>query len=353
MNVSHFPLTPYPDQMEKIEQLLSPFPVVRFMNWQQTNYFPDGLRPMIEGWDDLPKPHDDWGYQGGPWNQFRGVPLQIITDLANKLGVRPWICIPHAATEELIREIIAFVVTNAVHRPIFEYSNEVWNDMFFQRRYAIERGSQDRMVRSQGEAVVTWQAQRTDHICNFGTPYSDTVVAGQFFNYAVAESLLKQCCNPVTALAVAPYSGRKLRAGTNTLEELHIQLVDEVQSEMIPLMQKYRALCDSHQIGLYAYEGGLHLVARNDSTPEAFEAEKKLFAMYNRSQMAGELTQLLWEGWQAAGGTVACPYSLSTIYENPWTGQMDNSFFGHCELRDREIIPLPKYEGAKAALAEK
>ena len=49
MNVSHFPLTPYPDQMERIEQLLSPFPVVRFMNWQQTNYFPDELRPMIEG----------------------------------------------------------------------------------------------------------------------------------------------------------------------------------------------------------------------------------------------------------------------------------------------------------------
>ena len=350
MNVSHFPLTPYPDQMERIEQLLSPFPVVRFMNWQQTNYSGDTVRPMIQNWDDLPKPEDDWGYHGGPWEQFRGVPLQVIIDFANKLGVRPWICIPHAASEDLMREIIAFVVSNAKHRPIFEYSNELWNTLFFQHKYATKCGLKKGLADEEWEAASVWQARCTDHIVDLATPYADTVVAGQFFNYDMVAFLLKQCLNQMNALAVAPYIGRKLRGVNNTLEELHLQLVNELQSEIIPLVQKYRALCDQYQIDLYAYEGGLHLVARNDSTPEAFEAEKQLFAEYNRSEFASELTEMLWGGWRAAGGTVACPYSLSTIYENRWTKQMDNSFFGHCELNGREIKLLPKYEALKSSL---
>src|SRR4030095_16878425 len=61
----------------------------RFMNWGKTN------SSTVSNWDDRPKPTDaQWSY--------KGVPIEVMVQLANLMDADPWICIPHLADDDYI-----------------------------------------------------------------------------------------------------------------------------------------------------------------------------------------------------------------------------------------------------------
>jgi len=60
----------------------------RFMDWMKTN------GSAIEHWGDRPKP-DDATYS------LRGVPVEVMVDLCNRLGADAWFCMPHRPTTSL------------------------------------------------------------------------------------------------------------------------------------------------------------------------------------------------------------------------------------------------------------
>ncbi|MFP7672241.1 hypothetical protein ACG74X_02670 [Marivita sp. S0852] len=98
---------------------------LRFMDWMGTNDSP------IRTIEDLPTTAD-FTYV------WRGVPLSMIIALANELKVDPWLNIPHladdAVVEQMARDVKAQLEPN---RAVYvEYSNEVWNFIFAQARWA-------------------------------------------------------------------------------------------------------------------------------------------------------------------------------------------------------------------------
>ena len=350
MNVSHFPLTPHTHQTTILKRLLTPFPVVRFMNWQQINRSQWDSRPPVVSWDDLPQLDSSWRYQRGPWGTWPGVPLMEIIRLANEMDVTPWICIPDTANDALIERIIHYVIEKSDRRPIIEFSNEIWNPIFSQHHHSAEQGVE--LAAKPFSSALCWQADQTCKLAEAAQGAADIVVSGQFFNQWVLEQALKRCCDVVTAIGVAPYLGRHQRAieerggtwQTRDMEEMAEEISAEIEGDITERIQGFHKLAQQHGVRLFAYEGGLHQVARNDRGETAFETEKEAFATFNRSIYAGHVTKQLWQAWRNNGGEVACPYSLATVFER------QNTFFGHCELHGSEFRMLPKYIDARAVL---
>lgn len=105
---------------------ISPFKVLRFMDWANTN----GNTNIH--WADRSK-SDFVTYAGD-----KGVPYEVMIKLANELDKDVWICVPHLATDNYIQQMAQlFLDSLDSHLNIYlEYSNEVWNFIFPQFHYS-------------------------------------------------------------------------------------------------------------------------------------------------------------------------------------------------------------------------
>lgn len=106
---------------------ISPFTVLRFMDWGHTNNNPN------VNWSDRLTP-GNFTYGGE-----NGVPYEIMIQLANQTGKDVWICVPHAASNDYITQM-ATLFRNQLNPGLkiyLEYSNEVWNWIFSQAHYNI------------------------------------------------------------------------------------------------------------------------------------------------------------------------------------------------------------------------
>jgi len=99
--------------------------LLRFTDWQLTN----GSDQTT--WAARPTPQDaTYGW--------RGVPVEIIVALANRIGADPWVNMPHAADDAYMRAFARHMRDHLdpglkVH---VEYSNELWNAAFPQAIWA-------------------------------------------------------------------------------------------------------------------------------------------------------------------------------------------------------------------------
>ena len=100
------------------KSLLANMSCLRFMDLMQTN---NCARVTTA---DRPLPTSD------TWSiNHIGTPVEILCQLANELGINPWFCISHQASDALIDETANVVLTNLDPQltPYFELSNEWWN----------------------------------------------------------------------------------------------------------------------------------------------------------------------------------------------------------------------------------
>ena len=151
---------------------LGPFKVLRMMNLMYASpRLPDACRkiqeksiasnPSVYSWNNLsPQAKDcttDTSYNRTPSNRaklsdatwgvshdtdkrnWRGVPMEVMTELVKQTGANPWINIPHNASPEYIREMAKQLAevkkTNPNIKIHVEYSNEVWNGRFWGAKY--------------------------------------------------------------------------------------------------------------------------------------------------------------------------------------------------------------------------
>ena len=148
-----------PDWLARIDG----FRAVRFMDWMGTN------NSTQSEWADRPLVDD------AIWSN-RGVPLEVMIDLANRIGADPWFNIPHLATDEYIREF-AQVVKDRLNPALtahVEHSNEVWNWQFQQAQYANTTGRE--RWGDHGDAYMQWHGMRTATICDI---WKNEVFAGE------------------------------------------------------------------------------------------------------------------------------------------------------------------------------
>ncbi|AGT09029.1 hypothetical protein [Paracoccus aminophilus] len=102
----------------------------RFMDWMRTN------DSALMHWSERAHPED------ATWTTGKGVPLEVMVELANLTGTDPWFTIPHLADDDYTAQFASYVRDHLDPKlkPWFEYSNEVWNWQFGQAQWANQQG---------------------------------------------------------------------------------------------------------------------------------------------------------------------------------------------------------------------
>ena len=135
-------------------QILRPFMAIRFMNWMKTNSDP----PRPGSWKERPKMTDaSWAW--------KGVPVEVMTRLANRLKADPWFNMPHTSDREYILNFAKYLKNNLDSGlDIYvEHSNEVWNGLFPQTHYAREKA---KLRWGNANYFTQWHGMRTAQICD-------------------------------------------------------------------------------------------------------------------------------------------------------------------------------------------
>jgi len=298
------------------------FNTIRFMDWMDTN------NSEQRTWSDRPRPED------AIWSR-RGVPVEIMIELCNRLGANPWFCMPHQADDDYVRQF-AILVHARLRRDLVvyvEYSNEVWNSIFGQYRYAAEQGRRLGFADKDWEAAWRFNAWRARQIHRIweevfgGRERIVRVIASQAANPHVTEQTLRfrDSARHFDALAIAPYFSLNVapqRSGhVPPAEEVASwsveQLLDHARHHSLPEavehMRAQRALAEKHGLRLIAYEAGQHLVGIQGA--ENNDALTRLFQAANRHPAMGELYRDYLDAWlNVAGGDLCCLFSSCGAY---------------------------------------
>ncbi|RJP25500.1 MAG: hypothetical protein C4527_16965 [Candidatus Omnitrophota bacterium] len=175
---------------------------LRFMDWMHTN------GSKISAWTDRPKSDDATFTE-------KGIPLEWMIDLANRLKANPWFCLPHLADDDYIRRF-ARIVKESLDPTLkiyVEYSNEVWNGIFAQNTYTAEQGQMLGFADKPWEAAWRYTAYRSVQIFHIWEEvFGDVqrlirVLPTQAANSYVSERIVEfqEAYKSADALAVAPY----------------------------------------------------------------------------------------------------------------------------------------------------
>ena len=292
------------------------FNTFRFMDWMKTN------GSAISTWVQRPTP-TYCNYTE------RGVPAEVMVALCNRLKVTPWFCMPHLATDDYVRRF-AEVVKERLDpslRVHIEYSNEVWNYMFAQTKYAGERGLKLGFGDKHWEAGWRYSAWRSVQIFRIweqvfgGTERLVRVIASQCNPYVSERKLeFQDAYKHCDAIAIAPYfhlnvpkqSRKPTRPDAAAVAAWPLgKLLDHVEGVCLPraikAIQAHKKLADKYGLKLMAYEAGQHLVGVGGG--ENNTELTSLFHAANRSPRMGAFYTRYLDAWKAAGGDLLCIFS--------------------------------------------
>jgi hypothetical protein len=342
-----------PERLEKSYRLqvfhplflerLAPFRVLRFLDWSRIN----GLG--LAKWEHRAREHH--AFQ----STDAGVAYEYQIELVNRLAGDLWLCIPHLADDDFVRQLAGLVKAD-LHpegKVYVEWSNEVWNDSpaFGQSAYAKNRGLEARLDDDPNVARLKYQARRSvqvfDIFTNVFAGSTDRVVrvmASQSGNAWAHEQLLsfEKAYAKTDALAIAPYFGGDI--GHYSKEAWIIrskpdEILDEVEKKSLPeairWIQDSAKVAAEYRLPLIAYEGGSHVVASPDihNNPEV---DAKMDAVNRSPRMKAMVLELL-RAWRAAGGRTFVYYSFASP-PGKW------GRWGALDFVDQPFEEAPKYQ---------
>lgn len=290
--------------LERIER----FGAVRFMDWMATN------NSTISAWEQRPLPTD-------ATYALRGVPLEVMIQLANTLHAAPWFNMPHTATDDYVEQFAKLVHgTLAPDLKVYiEYSNETWNGQFQQANYVADEG--ETLNLAPGERFYSgllYHSQRAVEIFRIWDSVfvnSDQLVrvlASQAGNAWTGEQIAawQNAFEEADALAVAPYFSCDDPGNPATVDQISALSVDALLDRQMANVQDggcaYQYMVDNLAVAqqfdlqLVAYEGGQHLAGYGGA--ENNEALNALFMAANRSLRMTEIYLQYLNAWQDLGG---------------------------------------------------
>jgi len=323
----------------KFVERLRPFSVLRFMDLQATN------DSQLSRWHERPKPYD------ATQTTRRGVALEHLLELVLQLDADPWFCMPHLADDDFVRRF-ATLVRNRLppQRKVYvEHSNEVWNGMFAQARYARERGLALGLSKDGYEAQLRYHAQRSLEIFRIweqvfgGSDRLVRVLGSHFANPWASETILgwRGAYRHADALAVAPYFGRQFSAPARAPEVRTWRperLIEACRGEIDLALDQVEALATmarSRGLDLIAYEAGQHLAGRGGTQSDT--ALTRLFVSTNRHPDMKSLYERLLVGWHTRGGGLMLMFSFVSS-SGKWGS------WGLLEWQDQPRERAPKYD---------
>jgi hypothetical protein len=319
---------------------ISRYRVIRFMNWmlgQNNNQI------MQTHWSERPAPDD------AQWTS-RGVPVEIMVQLANRIHADAWFSIPHLADDDYVRHFAAVVASQLDPdlKVYVEHSNEVWNGGYPQAAYARQRGLELALSTNAGEAQIRYHALRSRQI--FGIfeevlPRERLVrVLGSFVaNPSVTTTALAfgDTSAHVDAIAVAPYFGI-LPNDLGRVQRMSVSdLMRDLESNSIPTVmnqvRQHVSIGRTYGLPVIAYEGGQSLGTSGGGALQGDATLEALFDAVNRDPGFGILYSRYLQAWQDAGAGLFIHYSNCFGY-GPF------GRFGSLEYIDQPRETAPKYD---------
>ncbi|MGB1309792.1 MAG: sugar-binding protein [Leucothrix sp.] len=323
------------------------FKVVRFMNMSGIT------RNNIRHWNDRPKLTEaTWGGKEGN----RGVPIEIMVELANQLNINPWFNVPHAASDDYIINLARYV--NQRLKPslkvYLEYTNEAWNNVFVpQAEHMKQSGTRLKLDTDRRIAGFKYYSMQSVHMFKQwekvfgGTSRLIRVLGGLTTDLAMSETLLayRSAFKHVDALTIAPYFyiAQDQLARVNSVDSV-FDLLNRPDNRysinnLLEVIAKQAQLAKAYGVDLVAYEGGQHLV--DHKTHKLTEgATPHLVAANRDARMAREYYRFL-SGWKAAGGNLFIAFSAPRPHT--WHGS-----WGIKEYINQSITEVPKYQALLA-----
>jgi len=325
---------------------LSGFRVLRYMEWMLTNG--SGVR--------------DWRERALPSDytfSWRGVPLEVLVQLANTMHIRPWFNIPAMATDDYVRQF-ALLVDRKLDphlRYYVEYSNETWNGSFSQNKWTQTQGLELGLNTNPTLAGIYYTALRAVQIFSqFDRRRVIRVMGAQVANSWASDQLLgfQKAFAFVDALAIAPYfncddtsrGGFGVLGDPSTANQVVQMTVDQiVDVELAHIngcakqqMVLNAAVAKKYGVLLVAYEGGQSLVGLGNSQNDA--AMTSLFIEANRSPRMYDLYTQYLTNWVSAGGDVF-------VHFTDVTGATRYGSWGALEYQDQPPAEAPKHRALK------
>ncbi len=329
-------------------QKLQIYQVVRYMEWMITN------GSTVQNWADRATP-DDYTFS------WRGVPLEVLIQLANTLHAKPWFNIPARASDDYVQQFATMVHAQLDPALSFylEYSNETWNTSFPQSAYIQAQGLALGVTTDPTVAAADYTAYRAVQIFQAFQPIVGPpgrmirVIASQAENSWLSNRTL-QFQNAFTSadvLAIAPYfncsdvstGGFGVLGDPSTADQVAAMSIDQVNAIQtahvnncaLQEMQSNAAVASSYGLKLVAYEGGQSLVGFNGA--ENNTAMTALFGAVNRDAGMGPIYAQYLQNWINAGGDLFVHYSDIGAY-----AKYGN--FGVLEYQDQDPSTSPKYQ---------
>ncbi|XP_062593211.1 uncharacterized protein LOC134254684, partial [Saccostrea cucullata] len=289
----HFPY--YPLFLESLVR----YSEFRYMDFLHTN----GHTPEPTTWDKrkLTTFHTQGGTEGGA--------LEYAILLSNMLGASPWFNMPHAADDNFVRQFAKKVkqTLRPDLRVYVEYSNEVWNGIFRQNRYASEMGH-SLGLDSGWKAAFKYYNKRSHEMAQIWREIygvSDKLVLTwawqtgyQDYTRQAIEDLGTRL-NDFTALAITGYFTCDLTSKhissipTMTYNEVSSLCTNYIQNKTRSSFSYFVGLAKAHNVHLLMYEGGQHIV---EHAPQHEQITNKLMDI-NRNDVMETLDLNLLNVW--------------------------------------------------------
>jgi len=246
---------------------IRPYSTIRFMDWMETNNNDHQV-----DWADRTLPSFD--------RQENGVALEYMVKLCNTVASSPWFNIPHRATDGYVRNF-AEIVRDSLREDVkvyVEYSNEVWNCLFSQCKYAQDQGYILGLASNNGTAGHRFYSQRSVEIfAIWKDVFKDSpiqlkfVLSTQVVSPSITNEILswKNASEHADFVGVGAYfdcgglgssSNAPITAATMDVDDVLNACSEAMAMDVVAPLTNLAGIAEEHGVELITYEAGQALV---------------------------------------------------------------------------------------------
>lgn len=310
----------HPLFLERIKR----YSTIRFMGWMIFNILPN---PAPQTWDGRPKTTN------ARWSvDDKGVPVEIMVTLANRLHADAWFNMPHLADDNYVQRFATYVRDNLdpTLKAYIEYTNEAWNTVFTQHQYMLQQGAG--LSSDSFEGAMRFYSQRSVEIFRiwsgvFGSN-SRLVRVLACHNEIPERGVMVMDWNnayrEADALAIGVYFFVDPSDYDRVRNFTADQIVQDLEAKAIPLVATYtKANADNakaRNLALIAYEGGQDMVVWGEPMSSALNT---LFISANRSALMQEAYTMHLNLWRSNGGTLFLHLMDAGSYQHSINGALE------------------------------
>ncbi|HMT93267.1 hypothetical protein [uncultured Thiothrix sp.] len=301
----------------------------------------------------------------------RGAPLEVVVALANTLNKDVWFNLPHNATNDYVTQFATYVrdTLNPNLKIHVEYTNEPWNAIFWGAMYVRMKGIALGLDTTEWRAGYKYYSNRSVEIFKiwhdiFGgserlirtlnTYHPDEWMSrnmlsyngnSQFVDALASAPYFQGCWDKSANVACADTTKNPLVVKDATSVDDLFTIIDNPNNPYgiaatLKWMSVQAKVAKDFNVDFYTYEGGQHLVTKNEDQTLTADHRKRLLDLIraaNRDpRMAGRYSQML-TGWKESGGKLFMLFTMPQSYHSWGT-------FGIKEHLNQARSEAPKYD---------